>query len=255
MITKVQLSSLQNQQTIQKVSFAGNNSYNTIANDIDIYSETVNNPVKTVSGDVEIENTIIKSGIQTVSGDIDISNSTVENGVNTVSGDVNCKEVKIITGDIETVSGDIHLRNSYIKENIKSKSGMVKMRDSIIGGTIEANIGNLKLNGENEIKALVLQDSAESNSHATKMVFSDMNGENCIIFNNNNRIKNIIINGGKISSPNADIKLKTPEFILPRGSKILEMIKFDTSKPGILYLEEGAELLGKIINGVIKRIR
>jgi len=255
MITKIgAVPQIGSMRTNSAFSFTGRN-YNTICEDIDIDGEKVSTPVKSVSGDINIDDSILNKGMSSVSGDIAILESSVKGDVVSTSGDIKIFDKSQVRGDVKTISGDIKINNSSVSGDVNSVSGKISLKDTIVDGLIKTTPDNLNLKGENSIRDLVIKSSEPS------VIIKDCRLGNVFIHSNNvfTTSSTIIINGQDItkgfSKDNVKkVNQKTVEFVLPRGNKILNMLKFDTNKPGVLILEKGAEFLGKLVNGTIKRI-
>lgn len=240
------------------VSFTG--TYNTLCEDIDIDGENIKSQVKSISGDINAEDAILNKGASTVSGDIFVSSSRVKGDLTTTSGDIKVTENSIVSGNLTTTSGDIGVRTSTVRGNIDTTSGDISLKNANIDGVIKTYPENLNLKGNNSIRDLIIQDSRTNkfvSEHFKESGFGNIRIKNNFFNNVNSKI---IINGVDITDTlkkkaNSQLKNEKPlEFTLPSGNKVLNMLKFDTDKPGVLILEKGAELLGKLVNGKIKRI-
>ena len=127
--------------------------------------------------------------------------------------------------------------------------------DSEIEGVTKINPKNLELKGKNTLKDLILLEENAGSS----VNISSINGSGSIHIGGVSS-GTVIINGQRIdlsqlSKLSGETEAKALEFTLPKGNKITGMLKFDSKKPGVLLLEEGAEFIGKLINGAVRHLR
>lgn len=256
MITKINLASPARTNYInhKSVSFKA---YNTMSDDIDIFSKKIESPIRSMSGDINIEASEIKGDISSMSGDIDIASSSINGDINNLSGKIRISEKSMINGNIDNKSGKITLNKSTINGNTSNASGKIILKNSILNGTVTSAPENIELQGENQIKELVLSGFKKATAEDVDKVKADSAKQGIFIGKighiNNTRgtIVTTFVNNKIVSSK--IVPSDAPyEFRLPKGN-IINKIKFDADEKGVLILEKGAEFCGKIINGIIKR--
>lgn len=256
MITKINPVTPLNYSYNKSISFRG---YNTTSEDIDIFSKSVDSPIKSMSGDIDITESKIKGKISNMSGDVCVSSSSVNGNIENMSGKVKISENSAINGHINNTSGSIILSKSSVSGDVFNAKGKVLVRDSVVGGTLTAKPEKLFLEGNNKINELVLTGVKKAAAQDVEQIKADLAKQGIFIGNIghvNNACGSVIINtfcGNELKSTKIVSSDKPLEFILPKGSTI-NTIKFDADKQGTLILDKGAKFLGKIINGVIKRI-
>lgn len=259
-----------------QIAFKG---YNTSYEDIEICDKNISSSVKSKSGDIYINNSQINNTVSNMSGDIDIENSKVNNSISNMSGDIYISSSKIngdisnksgkirlaektvLNGDIENISGAINLNKSDIKGNISTTTGKIILKDSNVKGIISSKPENIRLEGENKISTLILtgfkkfDKETEENIDLIKAKLAQQGIFIGSIKNVNYGATAIVNNfdNGKLVSTEYVEDTKPYEFKLPKGNQI-NTIKFNSDKKGTLILEKGTEFLGKLINGVIKRV-
>ena len=261
MYPSTQLNSTQQNRNLknnpkQQVSFNGR--YQSINDDIRIKDEVVNELVSTTNGDIKVKKAEINSSINTTNGDIDINNSKVKGNISTTNGSIEVSESPV-KGNISTNNGDIIADTSKIIGDIESKNGKISLTDSEIEGVTKTTPKNLELKGKNTLKDLILSEEHSGGSihisgNGSVVSMGNISGSSICIGGGNS---GIIINGKRIdlNKLSGEAEAKALEFTLPKGNKITGMLKFDSKKPGVLLLEEGAEFIGKLINGAVKHLR
>lgn len=267
-----------NLNTIQshKVSYKGQQ-YSSMTEPIKIRGEVVNSPVSNMTGSVKVtKNAKINADISTMTGPVDISDSTVKGDIKTMSGAVDISDSTV--GNIETKSGTVDVSDSIVNGNIKTDS-TITLTDSEVNGKIETSADKLILKGKNTLQDLTITEQGGSGITGISQSVTGQRGSGItgisqsIIGQRGSRItgvsqsisgisgdsvnREIIIDGKRIN-PNELGKIAesvVPEFKLPSGNKITGILKFEGKTPGTLLLEEGAEFVGRLINGAVKHIR
>ncbi len=254
-------------QTSHQISFTSR--YENMSSDIYVNNKNIDSHISTMSGDIDITNSILKQGASTMSGDIDVSNCKVKNGLDAISGDISVYEsningdVKAVSGDIRisdnssvygnisTTTGNVRIEKSNVKGDISTTTGKIMLKDSVIAGKITTESENLLLKGKNTIKDLILnaQNKSGLTIHTGNCILH-IGSVGQIITENGAVINYSFKEAAKNSEPAKPIK-----FTLPAGNKITNNVEFISKVPGVLYLEKGAKLLGKVINGTVKYLK
>ena len=135
-----------------------------------------------------------------------------------------------IIGDIEHSNGNLIIIDSFIKGNVVHCGGYQKHHRIQADRTI--------FEGVVEAKNVHLADSTILGELIVPVGKLELSGRNTI---------------GNITFRNSETK-EAPEFTLSSGNTITGTVNFRTS-PGKLLIEEGAEFVGRIINGSVEYLK
>lgn len=254
-------------QPSRQISFTSR--YESMSSDIDINNKNIDSHISSMSGDIYATDSILKQGASTMSGDVDISNckvnkgldamsgdisvyeSTINGDVKTASGDVRISDKSSISGNISTKTGNIRIEKSNVKGDISATTGKIMLKDTDIAGKITTEAEKLLLKGKNSIKDLILnaQNKSGLTIHTGNSILH-IGSVGQIITGNGVVINYPFKEATKNSEPAKPIK-----FTLPAGTKITNNVEFISKVPGVLFLEKGAKVLGKVINGTVKYLK
>lgn len=210
---------------------------------------------------LEISNKTVTRATAT-NGNIKLNNARVLNDVESINGNIN-SDYSVINGRLLNKNGNVKLRNSHVGANVTVKNGNIKLEQSDINGDVNSLNGNIKI-ADSKVKGQITSRvdglKLSGNNELNKVVLKNANNGMGIIYSNGNTVsisgfsQVIIVNGKVINGTGMNVSEKAPEFIVPSGTKIQELI-FESKKAGIALLEDGAQIVGKIINGTIKHIK
>lgn len=237
--------------------------YNTVAQNINICSDSINSPVKSMSGDISILRSSVYRPVTNMSGDIKIDSCTIERSVSNMSGHIDIFHSKIY-GNIENQNGNIRIcLGSKVKGNISNMQGSVTLSESSISGDVRTNgkifIYDSKIDGTVTAKPENLEIKGQNSriENLTLVGYKKANDKNHYVLNEQGEKvavrKQIVIKNGKVFYGLFDKTSEKPiEFKLTKGTEI-HTIEFDSDIPGILILEPDLKFNGKVINGIVKR--
>lgn len=222
----------------------------TMSGNIEAFNSTLKRGASTLSGNIDIESCKVNDDLDVKSGNLTLHDTKVKGDVKSASGNIRVLDDSTVSGDVSVKSGNVKIENSKVKGQVSTTSGNIALRNANIEGKLFSDPENLILKGKNTIEDLIL---AVSNKINMIMNFGDM-------LIHGNRSTRIIINGVDVTSrfmkvaedaaPEQPIK-----FTLPSGTTVTNSVKFDSKVPGTLFLEKGAKLLGKVINGTVKYLK